>query len=275
VVVPVWPVEEMPSSAAQVASPGGGHPGLPNPGEGLEMAQSDLVVRRVNFKIVEKWEFEDEGHKYDWEVLAGGKRYLHREDKSLRKGWICREQSKTIEIDKPEILGRLRDVVKQKLAKYANGKVSRATSGVIKLRYKGYVWKRGDFDGEGRPCAGRFWSRQVIGNGTEEWRPESKEQWGTLNQKVAELPDPMLNKNPKTSSKRKRPAFAERNKHGGLIIHSLADSRYYTRFDIGKSKKYRGGFTFRVNRGKLYILETLDRESLAAIEKEISWVLRS
>ena len=73
----------------------------------------------------------------------------------------------------------------------------------------------------------------------------------------------------------KRPEFAERNKHGGLIIHSLANSKYYTRFDIGKSKKYPRGFTFRMNRGKFYILETLDRESLAAIEKEISWVLRS
>ena len=144
------------------------------------MSQTGVVVRRVAIKIVEKWEFEEDGHKYDWEVLAEGKRYLHREDKSLRKGWIRREQSKTIEIDKPDMLGPLKDAVEHKLAKYPNGKVSRSTSGVIKLRYKGYAWKRGDFDDEGRQCAGRICSRQVFGDGTEEWRREAKEQWHTL-----------------------------------------------------------------------------------------------
>ena len=35
-VVPVLAAEEDPSSTALVASPGGGHPELPNPGEGFE-----------------------------------------------------------------------------------------------------------------------------------------------------------------------------------------------------------------------------------------------
>jgi hypothetical protein len=134
------------------------------------------------------------------------------------------------------------------------------------------------------------WHRRE--HGDDAWHPESHEgilqlldeviaefkesESGT--RKSSEQKEPASRKNPEMPSKQKnpkRPAFAERNKHGGLIIHSLANRKYYTRFDIGKSKKYPGGFTFRMNRGKFYILETLDRESLAAIEKEISWVLRS
>jgi len=106
-------------------------------------------------------------------------------------------------------------------------------------------------------------------------KPVPEKDWDTLDQIFSELPNSIPDKNPNTSSKRKRPTFAERNKHGGLIIHGLADSRYYSRFDIRKSKNYPRGFTFRMGRGKLYILETLDAASLAAIEKEISWALRS
>jgi hypothetical protein len=106
-------------------------------------------------------------------------------------------------------------------------------------------------------------------------RPVPKEYLGTLDQIFSELGDAIRDKNPSASSRRKRPQFAERNKHGGLIIHGLANSSYYTRFDIGKSRKYPRGFTFRMNRGKFFLQETMDRESLAAIEKEISWALRS
>jgi hypothetical protein len=133
------------------------------------------------------------------------------------------------------------------------------------------------------------WTRRKHGAGeSEQHRERDKETLKLLEKVIAEFKEsesktrksseqkePASRKIPEKSSKQKRPKFAERSKHGGLIVHGLADSRYYTRFDIGKSKKYPKGFTFRMGRGKLYILETLDRESLAAIEKEISWVLRS
>jgi|GEM_PF-4568677 len=103
----------------------------------------------------------------------------------------------------------------------------------------------------------------------------SKEGCDTLDRIFSELAGPIRDKNPSTSSRRKRPNFAERNKHGGLIVHGLANGSYYTRFDIGKSRKYPRGFTFRMGRGKFFIQETMDKQSLAAIEKEISWALRS
>jgi len=134
------------------------------------------------------------------------------------------------------------------------------------------------------------WNRRK--HGDDEWDRESDKGILKLLEKViaefkkpklearksSEQIEPASRKNLNTSSKQKkpkRPEFAERNKHGGLIIHSLANSNYYTRFDIGKSRKYPGGFTFRMNRGKFFIQETLDRESLAALEKEISWILQS
>ncbi len=222
------------------------------------MSQTDLEVRRVAFKIVEKWEFDDEGHEYDQEVLAEGKRYLQRKDESLRKGWIRRKQLKTIEIDKPDLLSWLKDAVNHVLARYPNGRLTRAASGVIKLHYQGFVWRRGGFNNYGTPCAGPLWSRLVIGDGTKDWRREAKEYWGTLNQKVSELenaqPDDVPRPSPDTPAQReplkrknpKRPEFAERNKHTGLIIHSLANSGYYIRLDIGKSKKYPRGFTLLI-----------------------------
>jgi hypothetical protein len=137
-----------------------------------------------------------------------------------------------------------------------------------KLKSGRFIWHRNK--------DGRWFRIQSLDS--KKGKPVAKQYWGTLDQRLSELGDSIRDKNPNTSSKRKnpkRPAFAERNKHGGLIIHSLANSNYYTRFDIGKSRKYPRGFTFRMNRGKFYIQETLDRESLAALEKEISWVLRS
>jgi hypothetical protein len=120
---------------------------------------------------------------------------------------------------------------------------------------------------------GRWFRIQSLDS--KQGKPVHEKYWATLDQTLARLGGPIPSKNREKPSKQKRPQFAERNKHGGLIIHGLANSSYYTRFDIGRSKKYPKGFTVRMGRGKFFIQETMDRESLAAIEKEISWILRS
>ena len=101
-----------------------------------------------------------------------------------------------------------------------------------------------------------------------------KQHWSELNRIFSRLKEP-ASADASASSKRKRPKFAERNKHGGLNVRSAVNPSYYTRFDVNKSRKHRGLFTFRMGRGKFQVYETLDQESLAAIAKEISWALQS
>jgi hypothetical protein len=240
------------------------------------MASTRPRIRQIDFKL-------DDDVRYDWEVLADGTRYAHEVGQSLRDGWVRLKSGRAFEIRNPKIVKSLTHVARKRRLKYPNGRATRTSDGIIHLSYKGCIWKRGTFFLDGTSEPSKEWSRLVLKEFGEEWRPVKRKHWDRLTEYASQLLAAVTDTDVRTTGDSLDPrpytnapdpqerARQKRTKHGVKIFSS--DDIHYFEFGCWRSKKYPGRFSIRLAVAGKRMTYTIRRSDMDALQWELQRLL--